>query len=67
MKILTLIISIIALGLIFFNFTEINFDAPFKGNSIIAVITIVSSLCVILMMAILRISKSIEQKVKERS
>lgn len=64
MKILTLVISIIALGLIIFNFTQLDFDAPFEGQSLVAVITIVASLCVILMMTILRISKRIEQKVK---
>lgn len=66
MKIFTIILSVIALGLIIFNFTQVDFDAPFKGDSIIAVITIVASLCVIVMMAILRTSKRIEQKVKER-
>lgn len=66
MKKLTIIISIIAIGLIAFNFTKVDFNAPFEGKSIIAVITIIASLCVILMMAILRISKRIEQKVKER-
>ena len=66
MKNFTIILSVIAVGLIIFNFTKINFDAPFKGESIIAVITIVASLCVIIMMAILRTSKRIEQKIKER-
>tara|TARA_R110002050_G_scaffold57866_7_gene130239 strand:+ start:28526 stop:28729 length:204 start_codon:yes stop_codon:yes gene_type:complete len=66
MKILTIIISIIALGLMLFNFTKVNFNAPFEGESTIALITILASLCVILMMAVLRISKRIEQKVKGR-
>lgn len=66
MKIFTIILSILALGLMIFNFTQVNFDAPFKGDSIIAIITILASLCVIVMMAILRTSKKIEQKVKER-
>jgi len=65
MKILTIVFSIIALGLIIFNFTEINFNNPFEGQSMIAIITILSSLCVILMMWILRISKKIEQKVND--
>lgn len=65
MKILTIIISIIALGLIIFNFTKVDFKNPLEGESTIALITIVASLCVILMMTILRISKRIEQKVKE--
>jgi uncharacterized integral membrane protein len=66
MKILTIVISIIALALIIFNLTKVNFNAPFDGTSMVAVITIIASLCVILMMTILRISKRIEQKVKER-
>lgn len=67
MKYLTIIISIIALGLTIFNFTKVDFNAPFKGDSLVALITIVASLCVILMMLILRTSKRIEQKAKERN
>lgn len=66
MKIFTIVLSVIALGLIFFNLTEVDFSAPFQGDSMIAIITIVALLCVITMMAILRISKRIEQKTKER-
>ena len=65
MKVLTIILSLIALGLIVFNFTKVNFNAPFKGDSIVALITILASFCVIIMMAILRVSKHIEQKIKE--
>ena len=65
MKILTIILSVIALGLIIFNFTKVDFNAPFEGDSIIALITIVASFCVIIMMGILRVSKRIEQIVKE--
>ncbi|WP_298341208.1 hypothetical protein [uncultured Algibacter sp.] len=64
MKILSIILSVIALGLIIFNFTKVDFNAPFEGDSIIAIITIVASLCVIVMMAILRTSKRIEDQVK---
>lgn len=64
MKIFTIILSVIALGLIVFNVTLINLEAPFTGESVVALITILASLCVIVMMSILRVSKSIEQKVK---
>lgn len=67
MKILSIVLSIIALGLIIFNFTKVDFNAPFQGDSIIALITILASFCVIIMMGILRTSKRIEQKVKRRS
>jgi hypothetical protein len=66
MKIFSIVLSVIALGLIIFNLTKVNFEAPFKGDSMIAVITIVASLCVILMMAILRVSKKIEVLSKKR-
>jgi uncharacterized integral membrane protein len=66
MKVLTIVFSIIALGLIIFNFTQINFNNPFEGQSMIAIITIVACLCAILLMWILRISKKIEQKVNSR-
>lgn len=66
MKIATIIISILALILIAFNFTKVNFSAPFEGESIIALITIVSALCAIALMLILNISKRIEEKVKGR-
>jgi len=66
MKILTIVFSILALGLIIFNFTQINFNNAFEGQSMIAIITIVACFCVILMMLILRISKKIEQKVNDQ-
>lgn len=66
MKIFTIIICLIAIALIAFNVTQVNFNTPFQGESIVALITIVASLCVILMMAILIISKRIEQKVKNQ-
>lgn len=64
MKIFTIVLSLIAVIFIAFNITQVNFNTPFEGDSIIALITILASLCVILMMVILMISKRIEQKVK---
>lgn len=66
MKVLTTLISIAALGLIIFNLTQVDFNALFKGESMIALITIIASLCAIILMQILRISKRIEQKVKQK-
>lgn len=66
MKILTLIISVIAIGLAIFNATKVNLNAPFEGDSLIALITILAALCVVIMMLILRISKRIEQLVKKQ-
>tara|TARA_R110001606_G_scaffold128603_1_gene263222 strand:+ start:239 stop:445 length:207 start_codon:yes stop_codon:yes gene_type:complete len=67
MKIFTILLSVIALGLIAFNATKLNFDALFEGESIIAIITIVASLCVIILMQILRTSKRIEQLSKRNN
>ena len=66
MKIFTIILSVIAIGLIIYNSTKVNFNAPFEGESVIAIITIVAALCAILLLQILRISKKIEQKVKQK-
>ena len=67
MKIATIIISVIALGLAIFNFTKVNLEAPFEGESLVALITILASLCAVLLMLILRVSKRIEEKVKGRN
>ncbi|MBJ6366745.1 hypothetical protein [Snuella sedimenti] len=67
MRIFTIILSFIAIGLIILNATKIDLSHPFEGESIIALITIVASLCAISLMAILRISKRIEQKTKEKN
>jgi len=64
MKIFTIILSVIALGLIIFNATKIDFDNPFDGESIVALIAILAALTVIVLLQILRISKRIEKKSK---
>ena len=64
MKILTIILSIIAVALIIYNFTKVDLDTPFEGNSVTAIITILAALCAILLLQILRVSKKIEQKKK---
>ncbi|MEO5787453.1 MAG: hypothetical protein ACOH2D_01570 [Gelidibacter sp.] len=66
MKITTIVLSIIALALIVFNVTQLNFSHLFEGDSIVALITIVLSLCAILLLQILRISKRIEKLSKQK-
>ena len=60
MKIFIWILTLVAIGLIIFNATKLNFDALLKGESQTAVITIISALCAIILLQILRISKKIE-------
>jgi len=64
MKIITHILSLIALGLIIYNFTKVNLNAPLQGESLIGIISIFGALCAILLLQILRVSKQIEQKRK---
>lgn len=66
MKIFTLILSAIAIALVIFNATKLNFKALFEYESQIALITIVAALCVLLLLQILRISKKIEKLDKQR-
>ncbi len=66
MKYLAYTIIVIALGLGIFNATQINLSAPFKGQSIVALITIMASLCAIVLMLILLTSKRIEEKIKRK-
>lgn len=66
MKIFITILSLIAVGLVIFNATKIDFDQPFQGDSIVAIMTILAGLCAILLLQILRISRKIEKQVKQQ-
>ncbi|MCX7551557.1 hypothetical protein [Xanthomarina sp. F2636L] len=67
MKIFKIILSLIAMGLIIYNLTQVDFNAPFEGDSIIAFITVLASLCALTLLQILRISKKIEKQSKVRN
>ncbi len=66
MRAFTYALSIIALGLIIFNLTQIDFNDPFNNKSTVALITVLAGLCTLLLLAILRVSKKIEAKVKNK-
>lgn len=61
MKIVTLVLTVIAVALVVFNATKLDFDNPLHGESFTAVLTIISALCAILLLQILRLSKKIEK------
>lgn len=63
MKIVSIILTIIAIGLIIFNITNINFNAPFEGENTIAIIEIIAALIALTLLAIFTISKRIEKKI----
>ncbi len=64
MKIFTSILLVIAFALIVVNVCLLDFDKPFEGNSLVALIGIVASFCAILILMIFRMSKKIEAKIK---
>lgn len=66
MKYFIYILMLIAAGLVIYNVTQINFEAPLEKGSIEALITSIAGLCAIMLLAILTISKKIEQKVKQK-
>jgi ABC-type maltose transport system permease subunit len=67
MKLFTIILTVTAVVLIGYNITKINFDSPFEGQSIVALITIFAALCAIALLQILRLSKKVDQKLKRHN
>ena len=64
MKIFTSILVVLALALIIFNITLLDFNHLFEGNSVVALIGIAASFCAVLILLIFRMSKMIEEKTK---
>ena len=62
---LYLILVVFALGLIAYNVTLVNFENPLEGDSVIALIGIVASLCAIVLILVFIASKKIQKKVEE--
>ncbi|MGB3606962.1 MAG: hypothetical protein WA775_05635 [Psychroserpens sp.] len=66
MKYFTILVTIVALGLIIFNLRMLDFSNLFEGDSVVALITIFACLCAIALLQILRLSKRVDQKLKGR-
>ena len=66
MKIFTSILVFLAIALILFNVTLLDFRNPFKGDSVVAFIGIAASFCAVMILLIFRISKRIEEKTNEK-
>ncbi len=60
-------LMVIAIGLIVYNCMQVDFSNPFVGDSLVAVITILSGLCAILLLAILLTSRKIKQTLRNKS
>jgi tetrahydromethanopterin S-methyltransferase subunit E len=66
MKIFTNVLVSLALGLILFNISLLDFKHPLEGNSMIAFIGIAASLCAVLILLIFKMSKKIEEKMNDK-
>ena len=64
MKIFTNLLILVAIALIIFNVTLLDFDKPFEGNSVVALIGIAAAFCAVFILLIFKMSKKIEEKLK---
>ena len=64
-RILIVILIVLGLALMAYNVTLVDFKDPFQGNSIIALIGIVASLCAIALFLIYSTSKKIQKKMEQ--
>lgn len=64
MKIFTNILIFLAIALILVNVYLLDFNNPFEGDSMVALIGIAASFCAVLILLIFRMSKKIEDKLK---
>ena len=66
MKVFTTILIVLAIALIIFNVTQLDFNKPFEGDSMIALIGIVACFCAVFILLIFKMSKKIEEKLKNQ-
>jgi hypothetical protein len=66
MKIFTNILVFLAVALIVFNITLLDFKHPFQGDSVIGLIGVAASFCAVLILLIFRMSKIIEEKTNDK-
>ena len=64
-KTVSIILIVLAIGLIAYNVTLVDYENPLQGDSIVAVIGILAALCAIVLILIFLTSKKIQKKVEE--
>ena len=64
MKVFTTILIILALALIGFNITLLDFNNLLQGDSLVGLIGVAASFCAVFILLIFRMSKMIEEKTK---
>jgi len=65
-KTLSIVLIVIAFGLLAYNCTLINLENPLQGNSLIALIGVFASLCAIVLLLIYNTSKKIQKKIEDK-
>jgi len=65
-KTVSIIFIVLALGLIAFNVTRLNFQNLLEGDSVVALIGIAASLCAVVLLLIYMTSKKIQSKMNEK-
>jgi hypothetical protein len=65
MKIFTTLLIFLALALIIFNVTRLNFNNLIQGESFYALVGIAASFCAVLILLIFKMSKEIERKMND--
>ncbi len=63
-KTLNIILIVLALALMAYNVTMIDFQNPLEGDSTVALIGILAPLCAIALLLIFRTSKKIQRKIE---
>jgi membrane-bound ClpP family serine protease len=66
MKIFTYTLVFLAIALIVFNITLLDFDHLLEGDSMIALIGIAASICAVFILLIFRMSKMVEEKLNDK-
>lgn len=64
-KTFSIILIVLALALIAYNVTLVDFTAPFQGDSTIALIGIMASLCAVVLLLLYLTSKKVQNKLNE--
>ncbi len=65
-KKISIVLILLALALIAYNVTIIDFNEPLGEQSIIAVIGVVAALCAIVLLLILLTSRKIQKKIDDK-
>ena len=65
MKLFTTILIVLAIGLIGFNISVLDYSKPLlQGKSFVAIVGIVASICAVLILVLFKMSKKIQEKME---